>query len=302
MKKILILIALVFSAVTLGACNSSNDGEKLKVVVTTTYIGDMVQQIAGDLIDLHVMMGPGVDPHDYTPTERDTTRLANADLVIVNGLNLEERMGQVLESLGDDKVLVLGNYVDENLFLYEDDGEIDPHIWFDLELWATLPEIVSERLSTLAPSHRSTFEARASLYREDLLMLHEYIEARVEAISLEQRVLITAHDAFAYLGRAYEFEVYAIQGISTEGEASIADIDALAQLMKDKNVTKVFFESTIPEETINALVQAANALGHEASVGGELFSDATGSFDEGLDTLMRAMRHNIHTIISALGE
>ncbi len=302
MKKILIMTALILSVFTLGACNNSNDNEKLNVVVTTTYIGDMVNQIAGDIINLHVMMGPGVDPHDYIPTERDTTRLANADLVIVNGLNLEERMGQVLQSLGDDKVLVLGNYVDENLLLYEEDGEIDPHIWFDLELWATLPELVSERLSTLAPSHRSIFEARANLYRDDLLMLHHYIKARIEAIPIEKRVLITAHDAFAYLGRAYDFEVYAIQGISTEGEASIADIDALAQLMKDKNVTKVFFESTIPEETINALVQAANAIDHQASVGGELFSDATGSFDEGLDTLMRAMRHNIYTILSALGE
>lgn len=303
MKRVFVLTLMLLSTFTLAACSEAEETDRLQVVATTTFIGDMVHQIAGDLIDLHVMMGPGIDPHDYVPTQSDTARLQAADLVVVNGLNLEERMGQVLANLGEDKVLVLGDTISEaSLLLEEDDDEFDPHIWFDLPLWSTLPPIVASRLGALAPEHASTFNARAEAYVGDLMMLDAYIRSLIAQIPEENRVLITAHDAFAYLGRAYGLEVFAIQGISTEGEASIADIEALAQLMRDRNVTKVFFETTIPEATINALVEAANALGHQASVGGSLFSDATGSFEEGLDTLTRAMRHNVETILSALGE
>ena len=303
MKKMFVFTLMFLSTAMLAACSETEETERLQVVATTTFVGDMVEQIAGDLIDLHVMMGPGIDPHDYVPMQSDTARLQAADLVVVNGLNLEERMGQVLANLGEDKVLVLGDYVSESSRLLEEDSDeaFDPHIWFDLPLWSTLPPIVASRLGALAPEHASTFNARAEAYVGDLRMLDGYIRGLVAQIPEENRVLITAHDAFAYLGRAYGLEVFAIQGISTEGEASIADIEALAQLMKDRQVTKVFFETTIPEATINALVEAANALDHEASVGGSLFSDATGSFEEGLDTLMRAMRHNMETILSALG-
>ncbi len=294
---------IAFSTLTLAACGEQETTERLQVVATTTFMGDLVYQVTGDLVDLHVLMAPGVDPHDFVPTQSDTARLQAADLVVVNGLDLEERMGQVLTSLGSERVIVLGEMLDEAQLLFEDDeGVFDPHIWFDLRLWATLPPLLAARLGTLEPNLSSTFEARAQAYVNELMMLDQWIRQQVEAIPQAQRILITAHDAFAYFGRAYDFEVYAIQGISTEGEASIADIEALAALMQARNVTAVFFETTIPEQTVQALVQAANALGHEAGVGGALFSDSTGSFEEGLETLIRAMHHNVQTILSALGE
>ena len=303
MRRIVLLFSFFIFGFILSACTTDADDERLSVVATTTFIGDMVEQIAGDRIDLFVMMGPGIDPHDYLPTARDTQRLQNADLIVINGLNLEERMGQVLASLNDEAVLVLGDYLNETDLLFEDDDDaFDPHMWFDLSLWSTLVPVVAERLSALDPQNSSIYQARATQYVLDLLDTHELFLSRVQAIEPDQRILITAHDAFAYLGRAYGFEVYAIQGISTEGQASINDIRDLAALMKEKQVTKVFFESTLPEETIQALVEAAQAIGHQASVGGVLFSDSTGSFGEGLDTLTRAMRHNMNTILSALGD
>lgn len=303
MKTIFILMMVALTSLTLAACSENEPNERIQVVATTTFIGDMVHQVAGDLVDLHVLMAPGVDPHDFVPTQSDTARLQSADLVIVNGLDLEERMGQVLANLGAQKVLVLSDYLDEEALLFEDDEEaFDPHIWFDLSLWSALPPVVASRLAALEPAYANIFEARAKAYVEELLMFDQFIRFSVERIPQDKRVLITAHDAFAYFGRAYGFEVYAIQGISTEGEASIADIQALAALMQERNVTQVFFETTIPQETIQALVQAANALGHQASVGGELFSDSTGSFEEGLETLIRAMHRNLETMLNALGE
>lgn len=299
MKRRLVFLTLLFTLFGLGACTTEADNERLSVVVTTTYIGDMVNQIAKDRVDLFVMMGPGVDPHDYIPTARDTDKIMAADLVMVNGLNLEERMGQVLASLSADKVLVLGDYVDQADVLLDDENIFDPHIWFDLPLWASLVPVVSDRLSALDPDNEMVYQARAAQYVNDLNDFHELLMLRVAKIPPEQRVLITAHDAFGYLGRAYGFEVDAIQGLSTESEASIADIRDLAQRMKDQQVSQVFFESTLPEETIIALVEAAAAIDHQVFIGGVLFSDATGSFDEGLDSLLRVMRHNMNTILES---
>ena len=303
MKKLGLFFLLISMSLMVWSCDAPHASERVSVVATTTFIGDMVREIAGDRIDLYVLVGPGIDPHDYVPTQSDTRRLQSADLIVVNGLNLEERMGQVLASLGDETVLVLGDYLKaEDLIFDEDENALDPHIWFDLSLWSSLVPVVADRLGRLDPENATAYTQRAYRYVEDLRMLDAYVHTRIDALDPDQRILFTAHDAFAYWGRAYGFTVYAIQGVSTEGQASIADIRALAALMKEKQVTSVFFESTLPQETVLALIEAARAIGHEATVGGALFSDSTGTSDEGLDTLVRAMRYNLYTILSAIGD
>ncbi len=302
MKKMLVVIILVLTIVTLSACEENGDSDKLQVVATTTYVGELLKNIGGDLIEVEVLMGVGVDPHDYQPRQSDTQKIARADLLVINGLNLEEKMGEVFRNLDQEKVLVLGDHVDEADLLYEAGGEVDPHIWFNLDIWGHLALVVSERLADHLPEHGDTFAVRAEAYIKDLTMLDIYIRTRVEALPEENRVLVTAHDAFAYFGEAYGFEVHAIQGISTESEASIADINALAQLLVSLDIHKVFFETSIPQATVNALVEAAQALDHDVSVGGALYSDSLGAPEYGHETFLRTYRYNVDTIIDALME
>ena len=302
MKKILLLIIVGFMAITLSACDETRDSDKLQVVATTTYVGDMVRNVGGNLVEVSVLMDVGVDPHEYQPRQSDTEKIASADLLVINGLNLEEMMGEVFRQIGDEKLLVLGDFVDQADLLFEENDEVDPHIWFDLEIWQSLTLVVAEKLGTLDENNQLYYQTRAKEYSLDLKMLDVYIQDRIDVVPEDKHVLVTAHDAFAYFGRSYGFDVYAVQGISTEAEASISDIDELAQLLVDLDINKVFWETSVPQSTVNALVAAAQALDHDVSVGGELYSDSTGGWDDGHETLIRTYRNNVDTIIDALME
>ncbi len=302
MKKILALTLLLLSVFTLSACNDERSTDKLQVVTTTTYIGDMLKQVGGNYIEVIVLMDVGVDPHDYQPRQSDTQKVANADLLVANGLNLEERMGEVFRNVENEKLLILGDYVDEASLLREENGEIDPHIWFDLEIWMDLISVVVDRLSTLDSDNSDIFEKRGQEYVKDLEILDLYIKSRVETLDESKRILVTAHDAFAYFGNAYGFDVYAVQGISTESEASISDIENLAALLVELDVRKVFWETSVPQSTVNALIEATEDLDHDVSVGGELYSDSTGGASQGHETLIRTYRYNVDLIIDSLME
>ncbi len=301
MKKFMILLVLLVMTAGLTACEDNDSEEQLHVVATTMYVGDLMRQVGGEHVKVDTLMGPGVDPHDYQPRQSDTNLVANADLLVINGLNLEEKMGDVFAQVEEDRRLILGDHVDESDLLHAG-GEVDPHFWFDIDIWGALVHVAADELAALDEDNREVYEARADEYLKDLSMLDEYILRRVETLDPSDRVLITAHDAFAYFGEAYGFDVHAIQGISTESEASISDIDELAQLMHDLDVKTVFFESSVPQSTVNSLVEAAQALDHDARVGGELYSDSTGSADDGLETYIRTYRNNIDTIMDALEE
>ena len=302
MKKLLFILMISLGVFTLGACGESSSSDKLRVVATTTYVGDLVRNVGGDLVEVVLLMDVGVNPHDYQPRQSDTEKIVNADLLVINGLNLEEKMGQVFRQLDGDKLLILGDFVDQDDLIFEDNNEVDPHIWFDLDIWKSLALVLANKLSAIDESNRAVYQARAQAYILDLEMLNVYIQNRVSELPEEKRVLVTAHDAFAYLGRFYGFDVYAVQGISTEAEASISDIETLAQLLVDLDVNKVFWETSVPQSTVNALVAAAQALGHNVSVGGELYSDSTGGWNEGHETLIRTYRYNVDTIINAIME
>lgn len=302
MKKIL-LIVLIGSTVLLAGCNRSGfvyvEG-KINIVATTTMIGDLVQELGGDMVSVTTMMGVGVDPHLYQPKPSDTNALLKADLVIINGLHLEGQLGEVLTQLDENRVLVIGDHIPTELLITADDGSIDPHIWFDVSIWIYAAEIVTDKLIELDTENKSAFENRLNAYRMELEALHQYILERSAELTPEQRVLVTAHDAFGYFGLAYGFDVHAIQGISTEGEASVSDIQALAELVKELNVKAIFIESTVPEFTVNSVIQTAQALGHTIVIGGELYSDSLGDLEHGTETYIKTMRSNIDKIINAL--
>lgn len=301
--KPLLIVLLGVTALSLVGCESDNENsDALSIVATTTYIGDMAQSIGGDAVEVQTLMGVGVDPHDYEPRQSDTRRLEAADVIIINGLNLEERMGDVIAQIDSAQLVVLGEHVDEDDLIYESHGTVDPHVWFDIDLWSQLTGVVGEALGEADPDNKAMYETRTEEYLQDLSMLDDYVRNRVDALDASDRILITAHDAFAYFGRAYGFEVHAVQGVSTDSEASVRDIEELAELLVELDVNSVFWESSVPQGTVDALVEAALDLDHDVSVGGELYSDSTGGFSQGHETYIRTFRSNVDTIVDALEE
>ncbi|TVP96646.1 MAG: manganese transporter [Acholeplasmatales bacterium] len=299
-RKQLVLLGLLLTVMTLWACGTDRDDERPLVVTTTTYVGDLVRQIGGPYIEVITLIGPGIDPHDYQPRQSDTKWLLDADLVVINGLNLEERFGEVLRNLDSRSLLVLGDHVKTEQLLFEAPNVPDPHIWFDPAIWMALAPVVRDALIAIDPANQAAYTARTLQYQRDIEVFVHYAMQQVETVPSSRRILVTAHDAFAYFGRAFGFEVYAVQGISTSGEASIVDIENLARLLAELDIPALFVETTVPEATIQAVVEAAAALNHTVVVGGTLYSDSAGVIASGTDTYLRAYRHNITTIIQAL--
>lgn len=281
--------------------------EPLNVVVTTQQIADTVQNIAQDRITLTNLLGPGIDPHTYVATEGDIQTFQEADLIFYNGLLLEAQMTRILEQIGENgqtRVVAVADQLDPlTLLNWEPEAGLpyDPHVWNDVRLWMRVTEVMRDTLIDMDPANADFYTDNTASYLTELEELHEYTLAQVEQIPQELRVLVTAHDAFSYYGRAYGLQVEAVQGISTESEASAADIQALADIIIQRQVPAIFVETTISPRTIEAVQQAAAAGGQEVSIGGELYSDAMGEPGTAEGTYIGMMRHNIDTIVGALG-
>jgi manganese/zinc/iron transport system substrate-binding protein len=248
-------------------------------------------------------MGAGVDPHLYKASEGDVTRLAQADVVFYNGLHLEAAMGEVLERMhGRVKTVAVTDGIarDQLLAPPEFKGQFDPHVWFDVTFWMQATEKVRDTLAEMDPASAGRYQDNARAYLAELEELHEYVKTRAASVPAEQRVLITAHDAFNYFGRAYGFEVRGLQGISTATEAGTADVQSLAEFIADRKIRAIFVESSVPQRTIEAVQMAVRARGFDVKIGGQLFSDAMGNAGTPEGTYIGMVRHNIDTIVNAL--
>jgi manganese/zinc/iron transport system substrate-binding protein len=245
-----------------------------------------------------------VDPHLYKASEGDVILLQEADVIFYNGLHLEAQMGDVLERLNDFgiRTVAVTDKIDRALLQSppEFQGNHDPHVWFDVTLWMKAAEQVGETLAELDPGSAAQYESRAGAYLAELEDLHQYVLDQANAIPEEQRVLITAHDAFNYFGRAYGFQVRGLQGISTEAQAGTADVQGLADFIAENQIPAVFVESSVPQRNIEAVQAAVQAKGFEVKIGGSLFSDAMGSEGTPEGTYVGMVRHNIDTIVTAL--
>lgn len=275
----------------------------LTVVTTTGMIADIARNIAGERARVSALMGEGVDPHLYKPSPGDVRMLSDADLVLYNGLHLEGRMGEVLENLGKRKAVVpvAGGIAPDRLRSPpEFKGQHDPHVWFDVSLWIVAAEATREALIKADPDGAMMFRANAERYLAQLGSLHEEVRTAIASIPIERRVLVTAHDAFGYFGRAYGIEVLAIQGISTDSEAGLKDINHLVDVIVERNIPAVFIESSVPRKTIDALIEGAKGKGHAVRVGGELFSDAMGAAGTPEGTYTGMVRHNVKVIVEGL--
>ena len=302
---------LLLAAYLLSACSTSGGGSQLpiaerivNVITTTGMIADITKNVGGDRVQVTALMGPGVDPHLYKASEGDVIRLQDADVIFYNGLHLEAQMGDVLERLNEFgiKTVAVTDQIDRSLLQSppEFQGNYDPHVWFDVTLWMKAVEQVRDTLVELDPDSASRYEENAEAYLAELEGLHQYVLGQASTVPASQRILITAHDAFNYFGRAYGFEVRGLQGISTEAQAGTGDVQALANFIVEKQIPAVFVESSVPQRNVEAVQAAVKSRGFEVKIGGSLFSDAMGGEGTPEGTYVGMVRHNIDTIVTAL--
>ncbi|MEL7090789.1 MAG: zinc ABC transporter substrate-binding protein [Pseudomonadota bacterium] len=294
----------VLAGLTALAATPAWASARLNIVATTGMIADLARQIGGDQVIVQGLMGAGVDPHAYRQTRSDIVAMTRADAVLWHGLYLEAQMEDFLLDLArKSPVHAIGETVDASLLVASEDyeGRFDPHIWMDPDLWAQCAPAVVDALSALRPEARGTFEANADAFKSEAAALQTYAREVLSQVPTEQRVLLTAHDAFGYFGSAYGFEVMGIQGISTESEAGLNRISELVDFLVARQLPAVFVETSVSDRNIRALIEGAAAQGHQVQIGGALFSDAMGPENTYEGTWLGMIDHNVTTIGRALG-
>jgi manganese/zinc/iron transport system substrate-binding protein len=272
------------------------------VLATTTIVADLVRQLAGDRVRVESLMAAGVDPHSYKATPRDADRLAASDLVVASGLGLEGKLAELLTRLGRrGHVMTVTEQLLEEDLLSVGGGRFDPHVWFDCGLWKRCVPTVAEALVKLDPAGAEEIRVRAAAFVAALDEVDAQVRGRLAAIPDGRRVLVTAHDAFQYFGRAYGIEVVGVQGTNTESEAGLGDINRLVDLLVEREIPVVFLETSVSDRNVRALLEGAAARGHEVQLGGRLYSDALGGPGSGAETLAGAILANVDTIVAGLG-
>jgi len=278
-------------------------GRTVKVTATTNFITDAARVVGGDRAEVTGLMGPGVDPHLYKASAGDVASLREADVIFYGGLELEGRMTDLLDELSARQATVaVTRDIPEDALRRptEFEGKFDPHVWFSIPLWESAVEVIADGYAEIDPEHADSYRARADAYVEELRALDAEVRRDLAAVPERSRVLVTSHDAFGYFGEEYGFDVVAIQGTSTQTQATTADIERVAKVIADRDVRSVFVESAVAPQTIEAVLAAARQRGQEARIGGSLFADAAG--DEGTPegTYVGMVRHNAGLIAAGL--
>lgn len=296
---ILAVLALV-AALCVGACDAgpTQDSQKPTVVTSTTILADLVEVLGGDNFEVHSLVSAGADPHVYQPRPGDARQIAASDAVVLHGLLLEGWMEDLIRNAGGERpVIVAGEAIDEDELLRVD-GAVDPHIWFDVQMWRQAAELVARELATLTDDEAVAEEVanRHAEYDARLVALDDWIREQLMSIPKEQQVIITSHDAFNYFGRAYAIDVEGIQGLSTEQEASQRDLIATIEMIKERQAPAIFTESSVNSRLIDQ-------VGREAGVErkGPLFSDSLGPEGSGAETYVGMLEANVEIITEALG-
>lgn len=308
-------ITLVLATVLLHGCAQKDTEKKsdpnpqsssqLTIVTTTGMVTDPTAYIAGDHATVTGLIGPGIDPHLYKPTRTDIAKLGSADVVLYSGLLLEGRMTDAFERIAGSDVIVkpVTELISEESLLSppEFEGHHDPHLWMDPTAWSLAVQVITESLVQADPDSAESYRENAAAYQAQLEALHSYATQVLSTVPESQRILVTAHDAFNYFGIRYNYQVVGIQGISTESEAGVRDIERIVNLIVENKVRAVFVETTVSDRNIKALIAGAKARGHEVVIGGSLFSDAMGQPGTYEGTYIGMIDHNVTTIARALG-
>lgn len=302
---------MTMSFLLLAGCDNNppvGGGAKPKVVATTTMIGDLVKQIAGDRVELIVIMPAGTDPHTYKPTTKDLGDISRANKIFYNGLHLEGKMVELFEEKMKDRAVAIASGLDHKTDLLEwkqgESGAHDPHIWFDPGLWRKAAAGVKESLSQLDPGSAAEYDKHYKELDRRLEKLDLDARAALAQIPPQRRVLITSHDAFNYYGRRYGIEVRGLQGISTETEAGLANIQEAVRFILERKIPAIFVESSVNPATIKRVQADCKSAGFDVKIGGELYSDAMGVPGEhpgfAVETYEGMFRYNTDLIVKAL--
>lgn len=283
------------------------DGEyPIKVVCTTGQVAEMIARIGGDHVFVDNLMGPGVDPHLYRPIASDVRKLDAADAIFYNGLHLEGRMADLFVQMARRKATFavtegLQNRNDPRLREPpEFAGMYDPHVWHDVALWSDCIRDMADALAKFDPPHADDYEKNATAYINELRDVDAFCKSEIATIPEDRRVLVTAHDAFGYFGKAYGLEVYGLKGISTDEEKDVKHQEELQAMIIAREIPAVFVESAVAHRTVEALIEPCRAAGHDVKQGGELYADAMGLAGTPDSTYAGMIRHNVQTIVEAL--
>lgn len=302
MISIVLLLAACSSDETTTNENEGIDSEdgKIYIVTTIAQIGEPLSVIGGERVNVESLMGPSIDPHVYNATKSDIDKINNAELIFYNGLDLEANMIEIFEKLSNSKpAIAISESISEDDLLTDEDGALDPHIWFDIDLWKQALDRAVEELKEYSPDDADYFEENKQQYFSELEALKEEAE-KLKEIPEEQRYLVTAHDAFGYFGRMHDIEVVGLQGLSTEDEIGVSDINETIDLIEQYQVPAIFVESTINPNSIEAVLEGAKEKGLEVEIGGELYSDAMGEHGTEEGTYIGMYRYNVDTIYEAI--
>lgn len=304
--RLLVAFGFALATASCGGGGPAEDTEgPLRVVATTTIVGDLVRAIGGDTVELETLMGAGVDPHLYKPSAGDVRTMASAEVLVYSGLHLEGKMTEVLDEMGGRgaETIAVAECVPADVLLpvagY--DKLHDPHVWFDVGLWQYAAACLRDALIRIDPEHAAGYQERGDALIVEFAALDAWVRERIAELPEDRRVLVTAHDAFSYFGRAYGVEVRGLLGVSTASEAGTADVQALAAFIAERGLPAVFIESSVPPRFVEALTEAVVARGGSVRIGGSLYSDALGSPGGPAETYAGTVRANVETIVGALG-
>jgi manganese/zinc/iron transport system substrate-binding protein len=306
---VIALLILIVAGCSEALQTDPTAAAKPRIVATTTMVADLVRRIGGEHVELQVIMPAGVDPHTFKPSTGDLGAISRADLVFYNGLHLEGKMVELFEDQIKDRAVAISRDVDQSKLLAWAQGQggaHDPHIWFDASLWTSAAKTVGDALAKLDPSHAAEYAQRAQETVAQLNRLHEKMKSKIATVPKEKRVLITSHDAYNYFGRAYDVEVRGLQGISTETEAGLSNINSAVEFIMSRKIPAIFVESSVSHKTIERVQADCKSRGFNVAIGGELYSDTMGVAGEhpgyAVETYDGMFHYNVDTIVKALSK
>jgi len=298
------LAAVVLVAILPG-CRPVEPNQRLTIVTTVGMVTDIVRQVVGDNAEVIGLIGEGTDPHTHALTRNDVKQLNSADIVFYVGLQLEGKMDGQLQRLAERgrKIFAVTDAIDKQELRQDAQfgSHPDPHVWMDVSIWNRCVKFVADTMAAQDPEHADQYQANAGTLQTQLESLHDYVGDVIASVPQQQRVLVTAHDAFGYFSRAYDIEVRSIQGISTDSQAGINDINRLVDFVVQRKIAAIFVESSVPRRHVEAVIDGAKDKNWEVRIGGELYSDAMGQPGQYQGTYMGMIDHNATTITRALG-
>jgi manganese/zinc/iron transport system substrate-binding protein len=277
--------------------------DKIHVVCTTTILGNTIKQIAGDSINLDILMGAGVDPHTYRPIEPDMLKIAKADLIIYHGLHLEARMADLFKHLAHSKETLAASecIAKEKLICVDQECDIyDPHVWLHPLLWINVIENIAQKLGQIIPHEKDSYEHNADVFSNKIKQIYQTTLEKTKEINPEKRVLITSHDAFSYFAQAYNFTTISLQGINTATQTGLADTIKVVNFIVEHKIPTIFIESSIPPKTMQAIQQQVQSLGFNINISDELYSDSLSPNNGPSATYLDMIEYNLNTIINGL--